>query len=83
MIDSFVLEPIGGENSIVEIDECQIGRRKYHRGRLANEVWGYLAVSLGTRPRETLNKYFLRLFQIEPDKLYFRFSELELDLEHR
>ena len=32
-------EKIGGFNQIVEIDECQIGRRKYHRGRAPNEIW--------------------------------------------
>jgi transposase-like protein len=30
---------IGGEGSIVEIDECQIGRRKAHRGRIPREIW--------------------------------------------
>ena len=30
---------IGGLNEIVEIGECQIGRRKYHRGRAPNEIW--------------------------------------------
>ena len=30
---------IGGEGDIVEIDECQIGRRKHHRGRAPNAVW--------------------------------------------
>jgi transposase-like protein len=32
-------QQIGGEHEIVEVDECQIGRRKYHRGRRRNEVW--------------------------------------------
>lgn len=30
---------IGGENSVVEVDECQIGRRKAHRGRIPREMW--------------------------------------------
>jgi transposase-like protein len=30
---------IGGEGEIVEIDECQIGRRKHHRGRAPTQVW--------------------------------------------
>ena len=32
-------EKIGGFGQIIEIDECQIGRRKYHRGRIPNEIW--------------------------------------------
>lgn len=30
---------IGGPGKIVQIDEAQIGRRMYHRGRLIEEVW--------------------------------------------
>lgn len=30
---------IGWPNQIVEIDECQIGRRKYHRGRIVEAAW--------------------------------------------
>ena len=30
---------IGGPQSIVEIDECKIGRRKYERGRLVEGHW--------------------------------------------
>ena len=39
MFNTLKEEKIGGINQIVEIDECQIGRRKYHRGRPANEIW--------------------------------------------
>jgi hypothetical protein len=28
-----------GENCTVEIDECQIGRRKAHRGRVPTQIW--------------------------------------------
>ncbi|CAG8681395.1 8963_t:CDS:1, partial [Ambispora gerdemannii] len=30
---------IGGENIIVEIDESKFGRRKYHRGRIVEDIW--------------------------------------------
>ena len=30
---------IGGIGHIVQVDEMQLGRRKYHRGRVPNEVW--------------------------------------------
>jgi hypothetical protein len=33
------MQRVGGEDSIVEIDECQLGRRKAHRGRMPNEIW--------------------------------------------
>ena len=33
------VEKIGGFGQIIEIDQCQIGRRKYHRGRIPNEIW--------------------------------------------
>jgi hypothetical protein len=38
-IDSRVHYQIGGEGIIVEIDECQLGRRKSHRGRIPREIW--------------------------------------------
>ena len=30
---------IGGPNHIVQVDECKIGRRKYHRGRVVEGNW--------------------------------------------
>lgn len=32
-------EPIGGMNKVVEIDETLMCKRKYHRGRILNDVW--------------------------------------------
>jgi len=43
-------QQIGGPEEIVEIDECQIGRRKHHRGRLPNEVWLFGAIVRGAFP---------------------------------
>jgi hypothetical protein len=31
--------PLGGNDAVIEIDECQIGRRKYHRGKIPKEIW--------------------------------------------
>ena len=33
------LEPIGGDNMIVEIDESKMGKRKYNRGHRVEGVW--------------------------------------------
>lgn len=41
---------IGSTNDIIEIDECQIGRRKFHRGRRPREVWLFGAVVRGSVP---------------------------------
>jgi hypothetical protein len=41
---------IGGPGDIVEIDKCQIGRRKHHRGRHSNEVWLFGAMVRGAHP---------------------------------
>jgi len=30
---------LGGIGEVVEIDECRIGRRKYERGRIVEELW--------------------------------------------
>lgn len=39
---------IGGDGTVVEIDECEIGRRKYHRGRLPCQRWVFGGVVRGT-----------------------------------
>ena len=36
---------IGGEEQIIEVDESQLGRRKYHPGRKRNEVWVFGAIN--------------------------------------
>ena len=41
---------IGGYGIIVEIDECQIGRRKHHRGRVPREIWVFGALERNSRP---------------------------------
>lgn len=41
---------VGGAGSTVEIDECQVGRRKYHRGRRPNEVWVFGGVVRDSAP---------------------------------
>lgn len=43
-------ERIGGIGEIIEIDECQIGRRKHHRGRTPVEIWLFGAIERGSRP---------------------------------
>jgi len=47
---------IGGINEIVEIDECKIGRRKYHRGRVVEGCW-----ILGMIHRRHSNNYRLEI----------------------
>ena len=41
---------IGGQGAVVEIDECQVGRRKHHRGRVPQELWIFGAVERGSNP---------------------------------
>jgi transposase-like protein len=43
-------EQIGGEHDIVEIDECQLGRRKHHRGRIPKEIWAFGAIVRNSTP---------------------------------
>jgi hypothetical protein len=38
-MDTMHGERLGGAHSVVEVDECQLGRRKSHRGRIAREMW--------------------------------------------
>lgn len=41
---------IGVAGDTVEVDESQIGRRKYHRGRRPNEVWVFGGIVRGSNP---------------------------------
>lgn len=41
---------IGGDGTIVEIDECQIGRRKHNHGRIPRELWVFGAVERDSNP---------------------------------
>ncbi|XP_076398091.1 uncharacterized protein LOC143266581, partial [Megachile rotundata] len=36
---------LGGLGTVVEIDECKIGSRKFERGRLREGSWGYTNLS--------------------------------------
>lgn len=40
---------IGGENAIVEIDECMLGKRKYNRGRIRNQIWIFGGIERGNK----------------------------------
>lgn len=43
-------EQIGGEGKIVEIDECQLGRRKSHKGRIPREIWVFGGIVRDSNP---------------------------------
>ena len=45
--------PIGGMDTVVEMDECQLGRRKHHRGRVPEEIWAIGGVVRGTHATES------------------------------
>jgi transposase-like protein len=45
---------IGGKNIVVEIDECKLGKRKYHRGHRVDGLW-----VLGGIERTVAKKIFL------------------------
>jgi len=49
-VDSRLELQIGGAGSIVELDECQLGRRKAHRGRIPQEVWAFGGILRDFRP---------------------------------
>lgn len=61
---------IGGDGKIVEIDETLMCKRKYHKGRLLNQVWIFggictddkdiFAVIVPDRKKETLEKEILK-----------------------
>jgi hypothetical protein len=44
-IDRVWANKLGHNGETIEIDECQIGRRKHHRGRLGKELWVFGAIS--------------------------------------
>jgi hypothetical protein len=51
-VEQRVDRQIGGQGEIVEVDECQIGRRKHHRGRQPNEVWFFGAIVRDAIPEQ-------------------------------
>jgi IS1 family transposase len=48
---------IGGENIVVEIDECKMGKRKYHRGHSVEGVW----IFGGVERENTDNVFFVKV----------------------
>ena len=43
-------EMIGGEHSVVKIDECRLGRRKHHRGCIPRKIWVFGAIVRSSNP---------------------------------
>lgn len=43
---------LGGNNEIIELDECQIGRRKQHSGRVPKPIWVFGGVVRGSGGKE-------------------------------
>ena len=64
---------IGGFEQIIEIDECQIGRRKYHRGRLPNEIWLFGGIN-----RNQKKEVFIE--QVPDRKKNTLFAEIETNI---
>lgn len=54
------VELIGGEGCVIEIDECQIGRRKHHRGRVPQEIWIFGAVERNSLQRNCFIEIVLK-----------------------
>jgi hypothetical protein len=52
---SLIDTKIGGDGVLVEIDECKMGRRKYHRGHRVEGVW----VLGGVERHNTENVFFV------------------------
>ena len=50
MINKWQPVLLGQSGDIVEIDECQIGRRKHHRGRKPNEIWIFGGILRASNP---------------------------------
>ena len=68
---------IGGENVVVEIDECKIGRRKNHKGRIVDGQWVFggvesknksrcFLVAVEDRSTETLKRIIEEKLHLEP-----------------
>lgn len=51
VVNNWCLGKIGGFSKIIELDECQIGRRKYHRGRPKNDIWVVGGIQRQSNPR--------------------------------
>ncbi|KAH7822170.1 putative Uncharacterized transposase-like protein [Monocercomonoides exilis] len=56
---------LGGENIIVEIDECVLRRRKYHRGRRKKQMWVFGAVERKKDKMDETRNFFV---MIVPDR---------------
>lgn len=54
-------EMIGGEDKVVEIDESLLAKRKYHRGRVIEQVWMFGGVERDSNSE----KFFI---EIVPDR---------------
>jgi transposase len=50
-VDRHVGELLGGAGQVVEIDECQLGRRKHQRGRVPREIWVFGVLVRGSYPQ--------------------------------
>ena len=50
MEDKYVTRgKIGGPNHVIQIDECKIGRRKFHRGRVVEGNWILGVIDINTK----------------------------------
>ena len=49
-VDRRAGELLGGAGQVVEIDECQLGRRKHQRGRVPREIWVFGVLVRGSHP---------------------------------
>ena len=60
-------EKIDGLNEIIEIAECQTGRKKYHRGRAPNEIWLFGGIN-----RNKKEEVFIQKISDRKKKLYLQ-----------
>ena len=51
-VDELLRDKLGSEGDIIEMDKCQVGKRKPHKGRRRREVWVLCAVVRGSMHRE-------------------------------